>query len=119
MAKILIVDDNFHNQFLIQSILFDNNIDCKTVNSGRKAIKQLENNNFDLILMDIEMPDMNGIETTNFIRTNFKEPKKSIPIIAFTAHQTYNKQLRETNFNNIIYKILDQEKLLEIIKRYI
>lgn len=56
----------------------------------------LESEDFDLILMDIEMPVMNGIETTTFIRKKFPEPKKSIPIIALTAHNKFEF------FDNII-----------------
>lgn len=118
MLKILIVDDNFHNLFLLQSILMDKNISCKTANSGKKAIKELEKTDYNIIFMDIEMPNMNGIETTNYIRTKFTEPKNKIPIIAITAHEIDNDKIKYADFNHVMSKTYNTEKLLEIVNKF-
>ncbi len=118
MLKILIVDDNFHNLFLLQSILMDKNISCKTANSGKKAIAELEKSDYNLIFMDIEMPNMNGIETTNYIRTKFNEPKNKIPIIAITAHGLDNEQIKTASFNHVMSKTYNTDKLLEIVNKF-
>ena len=118
-SKVLIVDDNYHKQFLMQSILFDNNIECKAVNSGKKAIEELEKNDYNLILMDIEMPGMNGIETLNYIRDKFDEPKNKIPIIAVTAHQEYEKKINNAGFNFVIYNVNSAKDFIVIIKKYL
>jgi CheY-like chemotaxis protein len=95
-SKILIVDDIFSNQLLLISIIENTGSDYRVASNGKKALEMLESEDFDLILMDIEMPVMNGIETTTFIRKKFSEPKKSIPIIALTAHNKFEF------FDNII-----------------
>jgi CheY-like chemotaxis protein len=95
-SKILIVDDIFSNQLLLISIIENTGSDYRVASNGKKALEMLESEDFDLILMDIEMPVMNGIETTTFIRKKFPEPKKSIPIIALTAHNKFEF------FDNII-----------------
>ena len=117
--KVLIVDDNFHKQFLMQSILFDNNIDCKAVSSGKKAIAELEKNDYSLILMDIEMPEMNGIETLNYIRTKFKEPKNKIPVIAVTSHQEFETKIKNASFDFVSYNIYVAEKFIEVVNNFL
>ena len=119
MHKILIVDDNYYNIFLFQTILMDNNYECKAVSSGKKAIEELKKNNYDLIIMDIEMPEMNGIETTKYIRTKFESPKKKIPIIACTVHTDFNDRIIKAGFNQILYKNIKKEILLDVIKKNI
>ena len=78
---ILVVEDNRINQIITRKILEKRKIKCQAVDSGMDAIKLLKSHSFDLILMDIHMPGMNGIETTKKIRKSM--PK--IPIIALTA----------------------------------
>ncbi len=118
MLKILIVDDNFHNLFLLQSILMEQKIICKTANSGKKAITELEKSDYNLIFMDIEMPDMNGIEATNYIRTKFTEPKNRVPIIAITAHGIGNELIGETDFNHVMAKTHNVEIIMNVITKY-
>lgn len=118
MMKILIVDDNFHNLFLLQSILMDQNIFCKTANSGKKAIEEFVKLDYNLIFMDIEMPNMNGIETTNYIRTKFIEPKNRIPIIAITSHDLDSEQINSAGFNYVMSKTYNTEKLMEIVNKF-
>jgi len=55
------------------------------VDNGRKLIEKLHQQNFDIILMDTHMPDMNGYQTAKAIRMDFEEPKRSIPIISLSA----------------------------------
>lgn len=80
---ILLVEDNSYNQLLVETIFRNMGIDTTIANHGKEAITLLENNTYDLILMDIQMPIMNGIEATEYIR---KELKSEIPIIALTAN---------------------------------
>ncbi len=84
-VKILIVEDNKLNQFLVQQILESWNIKSDIANHGKEAIELIQNNKYDLILMDLRMPEMDGYSTVKYIRT--KMPKKywEIPIIALTA----------------------------------
>jgi PAS domain S-box-containing protein len=81
--KILLAEDHEINQFLATTILESWNINVTIVNNGLEAIDKIKTETFDLILMDVQMPEMNGYEATQFIR---KELKLNIPIIALTAN---------------------------------
>ncbi len=80
--RILVVEDDKFNQFLIQNFLRKSSIDSEMAENGKDAIELLQDKSFDLILMDIEMPVMDGYSATEIIRN---EMGSEIPIIAVTA----------------------------------
>jgi CheY-like chemotaxis protein/HPt (histidine-containing phosphotransfer) domain-containing protein len=82
--SVLLVDDNRLNSILLSEILKTDNHVVTVVMSGRAAIEQASQQNFDLILMDVQMPGMDGIETTKAIRS-LPPPYRNVPIIALTA----------------------------------
>ncbi len=84
-VKILVVEDIPLNQLLMQTILDDLECECDIANNGHIAIEKLRTNAYDIILMDLQMPVMNGFETTAYIRN---EMKSTIPIVALTADVT-------------------------------
>lgn len=85
--KVLLVEDNISNQKLAQYMLKKLGLDVDTVDRGQKAIKALETTSYDLIFMDIQMPDMDGMEVTRLIRDpGSKVLNKNVPIIAVTAY---------------------------------
>ena len=99
---ILVVEDNKINQLITRKILEKNNIACDVADNGDIAIQKVKENSFDLILMDIHMPGISGIEATKQIRTF----NLDIPIIALTA-VTLDDNLDEfynNGFNDIIPK---------------
>lgn len=111
--KVLIVEDNKINQLITKKILEKNNFDCVTVDSGIAALQVLESAIFDVILMDINMPEMDGFETSKKIR----EKGITTPIIALTA---FSKQEIEPKalyygINSVVIKPFQTESLLEII----
>ncbi len=81
-TKILLVEDNKTNQLLILGLLDESGIEIEIANNGKEAVDMFRANNFALILMDIQMPVMNGYEATALIR----EQNEEIPIIALTAN---------------------------------
>ncbi|MFZ4107073.1 response regulator, partial [Flavobacterium sp.] len=83
--KVLVVEDIKLNQLLMQTLLEDFGFSCEIASNGKIAIKKLQENTYDIILMDLQMPVMNGFETTEYIR---KTLKSNIPIIALTADVT-------------------------------
>lgn len=83
--KVLLVEDNDMIQVLARKHLESWNMKVDVVNNGKLAIEKIENEVYDLILMDIRMPEMNGFETTKKIRAK-QGPVAGIPIIAMTAH---------------------------------
>ena len=84
--RILVVDDNEYNRIVAKDTLASKSkADITAVGSAREAFAMLKEKKFDIILMDLQMPDMNGFEATRYIRTDFDTPVKDIPIIALTA----------------------------------
>lgn len=86
--KILLVEDNPINQKLVVDTFFMFNPSTKVtvVDNGQAAISSLKRHKFDLILMDVRMPGMDGYQTTLFIRSQFEPPKNAIPILGLSAH---------------------------------
>lgn len=115
--KILLAEDNPINQFLAQTILLQFGFSIDTVENGKLAIEYLNKSDYDIILMDLKMPEMGGLETAQYIRTQLQPPKSVIPIIAITADVTeadvnkYNK----SGMNDYVLKPFDQTELLNKI----
>ncbi|MNK43428.1 Aerobic respiration control sensor protein ArcB [compost metagenome] len=111
--KILVVEDNLINQLVTKKIIEKNNYSCKVVDDGFAALKALENETFDLILMDINMPLMNGFETTKRIRLQGIET----PIVALTAFDKdeITDEAISSGMNDIIIKPFEPVKLFKII----
>jgi hypothetical protein len=83
--KILLAEDNLINQKVALRIINDAGYNCEVVSNGVKAVEAVKNNNYSLVLMDVQMPEMDGFTATAGIR-NLDSSKKNIPIIAITAH---------------------------------
>jgi len=84
--RVLLVEDNLMNQKLVLLILSKFPVQVDMAENGVEAIKALKSNEYDVVLMDIQMPIMDGIEATKLIRKTFSEKKRNVPIIAMTAH---------------------------------
>ncbi len=84
--KILVVEDNRFNQMVAVGILEKDRHDVSIAENGRVALEQLERQVFDVVLMDVEMPEMDGIEATQAIRERERDSTDHIPIIGLTAH---------------------------------
>jgi CheY-like chemotaxis protein len=115
--KILVVDDIFTNRLLLIEILRILGHEYSQAENGKEAIDALNHTNFDIVLMDIEMPAMNGIETTIYIRNKMPYPKNKIPIVALTAHnpQLFWEEFKDTGFDKVLTKPYNIEKLSAII----
>ena len=92
-TRILIVEDNDINRLVINKIMKDWGVQIDNAINGVDAIRKIKENEYDIILMDIEMPEMNGYQCIREIRSNLPEPKKSVPVMAMTAHA--NKKERD------------------------
>lgn len=113
--KVLVVEDNKINQMITKKILEKNKMNCQVADNGMDAIELIKENDFDVILMDIHMPGISGIEATQKIR----EFDKHLPIIALTA-VTIDENLDDfyrAGFNEIIPKPFKTEEFFEKIYR--
>jgi CheY-like chemotaxis protein/anti-sigma regulatory factor (Ser/Thr protein kinase) len=90
--KVLLAEDNVMNQLLAKKVLSDWGCEVEIADSGEKAIEILQQRNFDVVLMDILLPKMDGYEATKYIRSNLGPPKNAIPIIAMTAYAMQGEQ---------------------------
>ncbi|NND87821.1 MAG: response regulator [Flavobacteriaceae bacterium] len=115
--KVLVVEDNKINQMITKKILEKNKMQCMVADNGMDAVKLVEEHAYDVILMDIHMPGISGIEATQKIR----EFNKQVPIIALTA-VTIDENLDDfyrAGFNEIIPKPFKTEEFFEKIFRTI
>jgi len=110
--KILLVEDNLMNQALAKSRMKSWNCNIDIADNGVIALEKIENSIYDLILMDIQMPEMDGFETTKRIR-KLKPPICEIPIIAMTADASSNDEEKslKTGMNDYISKPFNPESL--------
>ncbi len=117
--NILVVEDNDINQQLIQMILETANHKITLVTNGKEALDKVNSNDYDLILMDVQMPVMDGKEATKHIR-DMAEPKCGVPIIALTAHAMDFEadQLIALGMNAIITKPIDTKLLETAVQHY-
>lgn len=111
--KILVVEDNEINRLVINKITKDWGFIIENAVNGTEAIGMVERNFYDAILMDIEMPGMNGYETTIYIRKHISEPKNNIPILAMTAHAgaKEKEKCKTAGMNDFISKPFDSREL--------
>ncbi len=115
--KVLVVEDNKINQIVTQQIMKKNNYLCTLADDGFQALDILENNSFDIILMDINMPVMNGFETTRKIRNKgIKTP--IIALTAFTKSEIIEEGI-SSGMNDIIIKPFEPYQLFEVINNQI
>ncbi|GAC1425006.1 MAG: hypothetical protein NVSMB67_26170 [Flavisolibacter sp.] len=115
--KVLFCEDNAMNQILVAHLLKSWRIDFEMVNNGKEAIKALKNHDFSIILMDIQMPEMDGYTATTIIR---KEMNLDIPIIAMTAHALVGEKEKclQLGMNDYISKPFKETVLYNLIARY-
>jgi len=115
--KVLLIEDNPINQEIIIGLLEDSGIDIEIANNGEEGVKLFNENNYELILMDIQMPVMDGYEATKIIRA--KDSK--IPIIALTANAMREdvERTKAMGMNEHLNKPIDVEKLYETLLKYL
>ncbi len=120
--QILLAEDNELNQILAKRVL--NNFGCEVeiAENGKIALEKFRNKDYDIILMDIMMPEMDGLEATKIIRNEFSEPKKNIPILAMTAFiftESDDNKYLEAGMDDYILKPFNPDKLKQKIAKLV
>lgn len=118
--KILIAEDNEVNQMILQKFLKKWGYAYQVANNGIEVLKQLESDSFDLILMDCQMPEMDGFEATQKIRSHSNHHLRRISIIALTANALGEdrKRCQDVGMNAFVSKPIDPDTLLKTIQSF-
>lgn len=118
-ARILVVDDNPANLQLAGELLRGLNTEVVLATSGKEALEWCRKQEFDLIFMDIQMPGMDGIETTKRLRID--HPRRRTPIIALTAHSMTEQkaELLIAGMDDCVSKPVSENQLAHIVNRWV
>jgi signal transduction histidine kinase/CheY-like chemotaxis protein len=120
-ARVLLAEDNSVNQRLMLAILNKQNHHVVTAETGTQVLEKLKDQTFDLILMDVEMPELDGLETTQAIRESEKQTDRHMPIIALTARamKTDRDRCLQAGMDDYISKPIHHKDLLEVLARFL
>jgi two-component system sensor histidine kinase/response regulator len=120
LERILLAEDNIVNQRLAMRLLEKAGYRVTVANNGREALEELEREPFDLVVMDVQMPEMDGLEATAAIRSREKISGRHIPIIAMTAHALKGDEERclQAGMDAYIAKPIRSAELLELVERH-
>ncbi|MCG8317013.1 MAG: response regulator [Pseudomonadales bacterium] len=117
--SVLLAEDNPVNQMVISKYLEQNAINVSVVFNGKQALEATQNEDFDVILMDIEMPEMDGIEATKYLKSD--PVNISTPIIGLTGHSEEKEitKCREAGMIAIVHKPIDKLELEKTILKFL
>jgi len=118
--RILVVDDIYTNRYLLAELIRMTGNEAILAENGEQALDILQHETIHMIFMDIEMPVMNGIETTSYIRNRLPSPLNVIPVIALTAHnpELFFEDYSEVGFDELITKPYSVEKIRSRIENF-
>jgi CheY-like chemotaxis protein len=115
---VLVAEDNVVNQRIAERLLTRRGHTVTIVSSGRAALDALARDSFDIVLMDVQMPDMDGFEATAAIRRRERETGERIRIVAMTAHAMQGDRERclAAGMDDYISKPIDQRVLFDVVE---
>ena len=115
--RILVADDIATNRLLLSELIRSTGNEVVLVDNGEKVIEALKQQEFHLVFMDIEMPVMNGLETTKYIRDKLTYPKNKTKVIALTAHNPddFFEDYNNAGFDELLTKPYSFEKIIGIL----
>ena len=118
--KVLIAEDSSVIQNLTKKILQFQNFDIQSVKNGKELIEAVEKESYDVILLDINMPVMNGIEAVTELRKMPDAKKSATPVIAITGNAANHTvdYLKSVGFTEYLQKPLNFDHLVELVKKY-
>ncbi len=114
-ALILVVDDQFSDRETIKAILEDKGYRVATANDGTEAIEMVKSRHYDIIFLDVSLPDMNGVET--FEQVKGIDPKEAVIMMTgYTEEDLVREAINEGAYT-CIYKPFDMEKVIELVEK--
>jgi len=117
----LIVDDEEMNVMLCKIILESWGLKTDSAHNGKVAVEKIQNNDYDLVLLDLQMPEMSGIEVAQHIRSLADPRKKQVPLIALTAnvYSHQQKNFSEAGFSDVLIKPFKERELFDRVKKFL
>lgn len=118
-GKILVIDDSATNVFLLQTLLEDYGYEVVFAYSGKEAIKHIDEQNFDLLLLDIMMPEIDGYDILD--KLTREQKIKSTPVVMVTAKEDAESQQKALDMGAVDYitKPVNLDKFLKVVKKYL
>jgi two-component system sensor histidine kinase/response regulator len=118
--RVLLAEDNAVNQKIASRVLEKQGHHVTIAADGREALAALDGENFDVVLMDVQMPEMDGFETTSAIRVRERDTGKRLPIIAMTAHAMQGDRERclAAGMDSYIAKPIRARELIELLEKF-
>jgi two-component system sensor histidine kinase BarA len=119
--RLLCVDDNPANLLLVQTLLEDMGAEVVAVDSGYAALQAVQDDTFDLVLMDVQMPGMDGRQATEAIRAwEVERQSSSLPIVALTAHAMANEKraLLQSGMDDYLTKPISERQLAQVVLKW-
>jgi len=119
--RILLAEDNLINQKVARAMLAKRGHSVTVASDGREAVELCEKHKFDLVLMDVQMPEMDGLQATALLRSHARSDLRSLPIIAMTAHamQEAIDSCRAAGMDAHLTKPIDATKLHALIEEIV
>ena len=116
-AKILLVEDNGINRLYIETLLADSGYDVRGAGNGKEALSKLDEDVPDIILMDVQMPVMDGVECARLIRANSDPKRASVPIVALTGYamESDRKKCIDAGMNAFLSKPFEDEQIFGVV----
>lgn len=118
IGQVLIVDDNEINRILLSRYLGALNIKADEAKSGTEAILACKKTDYRIILMDLQMPVIDGVEATKIIRSNNPNSNTAIFAISASSKEKMKRKCKEVDFTGFIPKPIDREELIRTLNQY-
>lgn len=121
VLRVLYAEDGHLNQILVQEMLGQAGLEVDIAENGRKALAAIETKQYDLLLLDVQMPEIDGFEVARRIREQEAKTGGHLPIVALTAHAMKGDRQRclEAGMDDYVSKPFDEETLLAAMARFI
>lgn len=118
-VRVLLAEDNLTNQEIVRAVLMDAGMDVAVASNGRAAVDAVAQQDFDVVLMDVQMPEMDGYDATRQIR-RLKNGRENIPIVAMTAHAMKGDEEKclAAGMNGYVAKPITQDVLFRTLWRW-
>ncbi len=120
-SRVLIVDDMPVNRMILASLLASNGVISEQVESGQECLDLCEQKDFDLILMDHRMPELDGVDTLVRLKEIFKEKDREVPVVCHTTEEGRSNinLYKAAGFSDVLIKPIDPQQLLSVLMTYL